>query len=207
MVTLGKKIIYCLAFLMFAIGFTQDAHAIRFGLNTGLYKEGIKTSCANSGEVGLRLGLYFDRTANDLMYAAVKRGVSLCDIGCGCGGEQVRAQAPIGCGAPIQPVCRSCQATPPEGAFPYQSPVSFGMPQPQYVVAPSFTQAPVAQAPTTKTEIYLLVLPETRAQQPVQQPVSYYQPQQQPAYYAPAPQYTREPVEYGNDSRPVRGMW
>ncbi|MDX1919505.1 MAG: hypothetical protein SFU25_02085 [Candidatus Caenarcaniphilales bacterium] len=193
---------------MFAIGFSQDAQAIRFGLNTGLYKEGIKTSCAHTGEVGLRLGLYFDRSVNDLMYAAAKRGVSLCDIGCGCGGgEPVPVQAPVGCGAPVTPICRSCQAVPPAPI----SPCQFQQALANQMAAPQFAPMaqPVAQA-APKTEIYLLVLPETRSQQPQQQPVAYYPPQAQAQpYYAPPqqPQYYREPVEYSEEGRPVRGMW
>jgi hypothetical protein len=234
--TLSKKIFCCLIAFMAIVGFAQDAKAIRFGINSGLYRESIRTSCARTGEIGLRLGLYFDRTPNDLMYAAATRGISLCDIGCGCGGGQAVQQfapaaAPCGGGcasaAPV-PFARTCGAGHADYASAY-APVAYGggsiLPQ-QFVQA-----APAAP----KTEIYLLVLPDSfrsglgQAQAPGQQYGQQFgQPQQQVAYYpsqgqaaagpqyyggpngggyAPQPQYYREGVEQGYQAGPVRGMW
>jgi hypothetical protein len=217
-----------LSFALLAVsGVAQDAFAARFGLQTGFYSESINTPCARSREFGLRLGFYADKTTNDILYASAVNGTNLCGAGvgpcgaaplpsvpdCGCGGAAL-APAPVvscggtpaipgylpppGCGSAIQvarPACGCANVAP-------IAPPACGSP----------FAAPVQQAASpNKTEIYLLVLPETRPAMSYQQQPAYYQPQppayQQPpmADYRRAPQgYYKEPTEY---QEPVRGLW
>ncbi|MDJ0625013.1 MAG: hypothetical protein QNJ31_01440 [Candidatus Caenarcaniphilales bacterium] len=211
MLTLFKRLVFCLAILTF-IGTTQDAQAIRFGLNSGFYNEKVNVPCAGSREFGLRLGFYFDKTANDIIYASAIRGINLCKIGGGCAQTQHAQMEPVGCApAPVgctpAPVCSSCvkgtvethhtaTATPavfPSSATPIQQIFAYP-PGGNFQAAPAVASAP-------KTEVYLLVLPDQAKRQVRYQQQTAYQaaPQYEPEYYS-------EPVEYTSQA-PVRGMW
>ena len=167
-----------LGFLILASsGVAQDAFAARFGLQTGFYNESIKTPCASSREFGLRLGFYTDKTTNDILYASAVNGTNICGTG-GCGGGGGGAMpAPSDCG------CGHAAAS-----------------APSYYSAP----APVQTAAVpTKTEIYLLVLPNNTPSYQPQAPAYYQQPPMADYRRAPPQGYYREP-DY---QEPVRGLW
>ncbi len=205
--------------MVMAIGVGHDAFAFRFGLNTGLYNESINTPCARTREFGLRLGFYADRTVNDILYAQAVNGTNICGVGgcgvapaalaptpCGCGAAiaDYHVAQPVGCGtvsmpgAIVPPGCGSTMVRPSCGCATAVAPAPTCGCAATAPVGCGASYAPVAQqvaAPTTKTEIYLLVLPDTRPAMSYQQPPMM---QQQPQGYY------REPAAY---QQPVRGLW
>jgi hypothetical protein len=219
-----RRLLLCFSILILS-GVAQDAFAFRFGLNTGLYNESIVTPCARTREFGLRLGFYADHTVNDILYAQAVRGTNICGgpVGSPCGVPVVQQAPSCGCGQVAAPVPVGCSATyatpgaiPPPGccssAVAYAPAPSCGCSSLPPSCGASYAQ-PIQQvaAPATKTEIYLLVLPES-----VTRPNAGYQQAPQPAYYPQQPPmgdyqrqasqqgYYREPVEY---QQPVRGLW
>lgn len=188
-------------------GVAQDAFAARFGLQTGFYNESIKTPCASSREFGLRLGFYADKTTNDILYASAVNGTNICGTG-GCGVAPAPLAAPVDCGcaaaAPPLPAPIPGYLPPPGCATSAMAirPTGCGCSN-NYAAMP--TNYPVVQtaAPSTKTEIYLLVLPDNKPNYQPQAPV-YHQAPPMADYRRAAPQgYYREP-EY---QEPVRGLW
>ena len=63
-----RRLLFCGA-LLICLGVNQNATARRFGLQTGFYKEGINTPQISTGELGLRLGFYAERLAEDVLAA------------------------------------------------------------------------------------------------------------------------------------------
>ena len=227
MSTLIKRLLLCFILILFS---AHDAHAGRFGLQTGLYKDrlGNRNSCAGSTEVGLRLGFYADKTTHDLIYASAMNGFDLCQVLGTCPGNgnlAPRVAPPCLCSVstpsccqPPAPVGCSSSALPPPAQPVYQQ-----QPQPQMVM-----QAPAAptyypqQAPSVSPTIAptISVVQQPAAPAPVQQAapktevyllVMPNQQQQQPmSYQAPQqPSYYREPISYGGAEyqQPVRGLW
>lgn len=227
MLTLARRLLLCLTLLMFT-GMTNEAFAIRFGLNTGFYNEQLATQCFRSREFGLRLGFYADRTLNDLIYASAVRGINICGPGTPCGAP---VAAPVGCSSAVPVAAPApCGCSGPTQIVNLPAPVGCGgapvqysaAPAPMYAPAPAYASAP---APA-KTEIYLLVLPDNgrggngggnQQQQMVVLPDDGYsssngrQPNQQVVYYPSRPDYNQAaPQGYYREpavAQPVRGMW
>ncbi|HEY9886084.1 MAG TPA: hypothetical protein V6C96_02365 [Vampirovibrionales bacterium] len=212
-----KRLVLTLTFCSLFLLASQEASAIRFGLQSGLYNEGFKTNCGSSRDVGLRLGFYLDKTPTDVMYAAAVRGINLCGPN-GCFPQQQVMSAPVS--------CSSSQALPMMAPIPVSCSSSMAMPQTVSYASPQMMmQAPMIQQPemvqqmpmqqmqperSNNTEIYLLVLPESQREMAPAPRYSY----APPVAYERAPErsmrepeslsYYREPIDY---RQPVRGMW
>jgi|GEM_PF-5839052 len=93
------------------ISFTSNlSYAKRFGINTGIYNDHLKTNCASSREIGLKLGFYIDDTVHDLVRKDAENNrinsLSSCDSS-----SQLRPVVRQNCSTPCQqesPSFRNC---------------------------------------------------------------------------------------------------